>query len=146
MQADELVKAREEQRKPVLDEGKKVNFFPLWKPQQGVVEEPEDEEEYLSLREDERPYIALRKKQEIRREEPRKPVLDEEKKEDFFPKWQPQMGVVEDNEEEEGNLTLGEDGRPYIALRKDKKEATKHLASNQEQRRQERRKSANTRL
>ena len=128
-------KAQEERRKTVLDEGKKVDFFPPWKPQQGVVEEPEGEEEYLSIGEYGRPYIALRKKQEIRREEGRKPVLDEEKKGDIFPKWQPQLGVVEDNEEEEGYLTVGADGRPYIALkrkqeiRKDKKEATEHLGA-----------------
>ena len=72
-------KARE-RRKTVLDEGKKVDFFPQWKPQQGVVEEPEEEEEYLSIGENGRPYIAFRKKQEIRREEKRNPVLDEEKK------------------------------------------------------------------
>ena len=42
---------------------------------------------------------------------------------------------IEDNEEEEGYLTEGEDRRPYIALRrkqeirKDKKEATEHLGA-----------------
>ena len=66
MQAKKLGKAREEQRKPVLEEGKKVNFFPKGKPQQGVVEETEEEEEYLAIGEDGRPYITLRKKQEIR--------------------------------------------------------------------------------
>ena len=34
------------------DKGKKVDLFPQWKPQQGVVEEPEEVEEYLSVRED----------------------------------------------------------------------------------------------
>ena len=112
-----MCKPREEQRKPVLDEGKKIDFFPQWKPQQGVVEETEKEEEYLSVGEDGRPYIALRKKQEIGQEQ-RKPILDEEEKVDFFPQWKPKQGVVEETEEEEGYLSVGEDGRPYIALRK----------------------------
>ena len=58
VQAEEMDKAREGRRKIVQDEGKKVDFFPQWKPQQGVVEEPEEEEEYLSLGEDGRPYIT----------------------------------------------------------------------------------------
>ena len=89
MQAEKLGKAREEQRKPVLEEGKKVDFFPQGKSQQGVVEETEEEEEYLARGEDGRPYIAVRKKQEIRRDDQKKPVLDEKKKVDFFPKWKP---------------------------------------------------------
>ena len=112
-----MCKPREEQRKPVLDEGKKIDFFPQWKPQQGVVEETEKEEEYLSVGEDGRPYIALRKKQEIGQEQ-RKPILDEEEKVDFFPQWKSKQGVVEETEEEEGYLSVGKDGRPYIALRK----------------------------
>ena len=91
---------------------------PQLKPQQGVVEETEEEEEYLSVVEDGRAYIALRKKQEIGREEQRNPVLDKEKKVDFFSKWQPQLGVVEVNEEEEGYLTMGEDLRTYNALKR----------------------------
>ena len=65
VQGDEMGKVREERKKPDLDE----DFFPQWKPQQGIVEEAVEEEEYLSVGEDGRPYIALRKKQEIRREE-----------------------------------------------------------------------------
>ena len=42
MQAEKLGKEREEQRKPVLEEGKKVDFFPQGKSQQGVVEETEE--------------------------------------------------------------------------------------------------------
>ena len=69
----------------------------------------------------------------------RKHVLEEEKNVDFFPKGQPQLEVIEENEEEEGYLTVGEDGRedgrPYIPLRrkqetrKDKKEATEYLGA-----------------
>ena len=78
------------------------------------------QEEYLAKGDDGRPYIVVRKKQEIRQEDQNKPVLDEEKKVDFFPKWQPRQGVVEETEEEEEYLTIGEDGRPYIAFRKKK--------------------------
>ena len=35
VQANKIGKSREERRKPVLDEGKKVNFSPQLKPQQG---------------------------------------------------------------------------------------------------------------
>ena len=44
---------------------------------------------------------------------------EEEEKIDFFPQWKPpQGGVVEENEEEEEQyMTIGEDGRPYIAVR-----------------------------
>ena len=69
VQADKICKSREEQRKPILDEGKKVDFFPQWTPQQGVVKETEEEEGYLSVGEDGRPYIALRKKHDIGQEE-----------------------------------------------------------------------------
>ena len=52
----------------------------------------------------------------------RKHVLEEEKNVDFFPKGQPQLVVIEENEEEEAYLTVGEDGRedgrPYIPLRR----------------------------
>ena len=83
MQAKKLGKTGEEQRKPIQEEGKKVDFFPQGKSQQGVVEEMEEEEEYLAIGEDRRPYITVRKKQEIRWEDQKKPVLDEEKKVDF---------------------------------------------------------------
>ena len=46
-QEKENCKSREEGRKPILDEEKKIDFFPQWKPQQGVIEETEEEEEYL---------------------------------------------------------------------------------------------------
>ena len=58
VQADEMFKSREEPRKSVLNERKKVDFSPQWKPQQGVVEETEQKEEYLSVGEEGRPYIA----------------------------------------------------------------------------------------
>ena len=54
-----------------------------------------------------RPETVHGIKEEIRdKTRQRKPVLDEEKKGDFFLKWQPQLGVVEDNEEEEGYWLL----------------------------------------
>ena len=66
MQAKKSGRAREEQSIPVLEEGKEVDFFQQGKSQQGVVEETEEEEEYLTIGEDGRPYMAIRKKQEIR--------------------------------------------------------------------------------
>ena len=54
---------QEEQRKPVLIEEEEIDFFPQWKPQQGVIGETKEEEEYLVLGEDGRSYIAVRRKQ-----------------------------------------------------------------------------------
>ena len=66
-----------------------------------VVEEMEEKEKYLAIGEDGRPWIAVRKKQEIRREDSKKPVS--------------QQGVAEEVDEEKEYLAIGEDGRPYIA-------------------------------
>ena len=55
-------KVRQELRKPVLDKEKKIDFYPQWKPQQGVREEEEEGKEYMSEGEDVRPCIKLRKK------------------------------------------------------------------------------------
>ena len=84
----------------------KIDFFPQWKPPQGVVEEEEEEEEqYMTIDEDGRPYIAVRRK-----------LRDKQEKEGQ--EWRPMQGVVEENkEEEEQYMTIGEDGRPYIAVR-----------------------------
>ena len=46
-----------------------------------------EEEEYLAIGGDGRPYIAVRKKQGTRREDQKKPAADAEKKEDFFLVW-----------------------------------------------------------
>ena len=43
---------RQEQRRPVLEKEKKIDFYPKWKPQQGVREEEKEGEEYLSEVED----------------------------------------------------------------------------------------------
>ena len=40
-----LEQEEEERRKPVLNEEEKIDFFPQWKPQQGVIGEEEDEKE-----------------------------------------------------------------------------------------------------
>ena len=56
-------KIRQELRRHVLDKEKKIDIYPQWKPQQGVREEEEEGEEYLSEGEDGRPYIKLRSKQ-----------------------------------------------------------------------------------
>ena len=37
VQTAEICEQREEQRNPVLNEEKKIDFFPQWKPQQGVI-------------------------------------------------------------------------------------------------------------
>ena len=43
---------RQEQRRPVLDKEKKIDFYPQWKPQQGVREEEKEAEHHLSEVED----------------------------------------------------------------------------------------------
>ena len=56
--------------------------------------------------------------QELEREERRlKEGKEEEEKIDFFPTWKQVQGVRNDAEEEEQYMTIGEDGRPYIAVR-----------------------------
>ena len=77
---------------------------------------------------DGRPYIAVRKRLGMKREDQKKPAADVEKKEDFFPVWQKRQGVVEEEEvEEEGDmeeyLAKREDWRYYIGLRKKKEES-----------------------
>ena len=47
-----LEQEKEQQRKPFPNEEKKLDFFPQWKPQQGVIGETKEEEEYLALGED----------------------------------------------------------------------------------------------
>ena len=41
-------KILQEQRRPVLEKEKKIDFYSQWKPQQGVREEEEEGEDYLS--------------------------------------------------------------------------------------------------
>ena len=60
-------KIRQELKRPALEKEKRIDFYPRWKPQQGVREEEEEGEEYLSKGEDRRPYIKLRRKQTIGR-------------------------------------------------------------------------------
>ena len=86
---------RQELRRPVLDKEKKIDFYPQWKPQQGVREE-EEGEEYLSVGEDGRPYIKLRRKQTIGR--------NRKKAEE----------ICRPEGEREEYLSEGEDGRPCI--------------------------------
>ena len=43
LQAIRRLEQEEEQRKPILNEEKKIDFFPQWKPQQGVIGEKEVE-------------------------------------------------------------------------------------------------------
>ena len=46
-------------------------------------------------------------------EKGRKTIREEEEKIDFSPQWKPPQGVIEETEEEEEqNITTGEDGRP----------------------------------
>ena len=55
--------------------------------------------------------------------------MGEEEKTDFFPQWKPPQGGVEETKEGEQYMTTGEDGRPYIAVRRrqeDKKENKVH--------------------
>ena len=49
----------------------------------------------------------------------RKTIMEGEEKIVFFPQWKPPQGVVEEEEEEEEQyMTIDEDGRPYIAVRR----------------------------
>ena len=62
----------------------------------------------MTLGEDGRPYIAVRRKQEERKENKQervKPTISDQREE---------KDVIEEKEQ---YLTIGEDGRPYIAVR-----------------------------
>ena len=52
-------------------------------------------------------------KQELRR---LKSAKEKEEKINFFPTWKPAQGVTDNTEDEEQYMTIGEDGRPYIAV------------------------------
>ena len=88
-----------------MGEEEKIDFFPQWQPLQGVVEETEEGEQYMTTGEDGRPYIAVRMRQE-------------DKKENKVHKERKEQRVIEENEEEEQYMTVDEDGRPYIAVRR----------------------------
>ena len=102
-------KTRRSKETPV-DEEKKAYFFPTWQLRQGVVEEKEEEEEYLAIGEDERPYIALRKKKEERnlesedkkKEEEERNIENEDKNKEEGKKERNQES--EDMKKEEGEL------------------------------------------
>ena len=107
----------EERRKTIKKEEKKIDFFPQWKTPQGVIEETEEEEQYMTIGEDGRPYIAVRMKQggkqENEEQEWRTEIEQGETQKDDYTRRR-QEEVVE---EEEQFMTIGEDGRPYIAVR-----------------------------
>ena len=60
----------------------------------------------MTTGEDERPYIAVRMRQE-------------DKKENKVHKERKEQRVIVENKEEEQYMTVDEDGRPYIAVRKE---------------------------
>ena len=76
-------------------------------------EKIEDEEEYLAMGRDGRPYTAVRKRLGMKGEDQKKPAADAKKKEDFFLVWQIRQGVVVEEEEEEGDMV------EYLAKRED---------------------------
>ena len=94
------------ERKTIMGEEEKIDFFPQWQPPQGVVEETEEGEQYMTTGEDGRPYIAVRMRQE-------------DKKENKVHKERKEQRVIVENKEEEQYMTVDEDGRPYIAVRKE---------------------------
>ena len=60
---------QEERRlKDVKEKEGRINFFPTWKPAQGVKNNAEEEEQYMTIGEDGRPYIAVRRKPEEEKE------------------------------------------------------------------------------
>ena len=69
---------------------------------QGVRNDVEEGEQYMTTGEDGRPYVAVRGKVE----EDKGKLQREDKPEH------------DDGEEEEQYMTIGEDGRPYIAIRR----------------------------
>ena len=75
---------------------------------QGLIQEMEEEEQYMTFGEDGRPYIAVRRKQEERKEN------EQERVKPAISDPQAEEDVIE---EEEQYLTIGKDGRPYIAVR-----------------------------
>ena len=100
---------QEERRlKDVKEKEGRIDFFPTWKPAQGVKNNAEEEEQYMTIGEDGRPYIAVRRKTEEEKEKVQEEVIhavfSQREEEDWI-------------EEEEQYLTIGADGRPYIAVR-----------------------------
>ena len=90
-----------------------------------TIEETEEEEQSMTIGEDGRPYIAVRMKQggkqENEEQEWRTEIEQGETQKDDYTRRR-QEEVVE---EEEQFMTIGEDGRPYIAVRirqRDKRE------------------------
>ena len=86
----------------------RIDFFPTWKPAQGVKNNAEEEEQYMTIGEDGRPYIAVRRKTEEEKEK-----VQEGATQTVFKQQEEEDGM----EEEEQYLTIGADGRPYIAVR-----------------------------
>ena len=74
----------------------------------------------------------LQRIQELEQEvRSKKSAREEEEKIDFFPAWKPAQGVMKNTEEEEQYMTIGEDGRPYIALRRKGKRTSRKELSQQ---------------
>ena len=72
-------------RKSAREEEEKIDFFPAWKPVQGVMKNTEEEEQYMTIGEDGRPYIAVRRKQEERKEneqEEANPMISNQREEE----------------------------------------------------------------
>ena len=86
----------------------------------GVVEEIEDERMRQIIKEHEEEMARIRQQiQELEQEERRlKDMKEKEGRIDFFPTWKPVQGVKNNAEEEEQDMTIGEDGRPYISVRR----------------------------
>ena len=51
-----------------MGEEEKIDFFLQWQPPQGVIEENEEEEQYMTVDKDGRPYIAVNRKQGVKQE------------------------------------------------------------------------------
>ena len=75
---------------------------------QGVKNNAEEEEQYMTIGEDGRPYIAVRRKTEEEKEK-----IQEGATHTVFKQREEEDGM----EEEEQYMTIGADGRPYIAVR-----------------------------
>ena len=99
------------ERKMILGEEKKIDFFPQWKQLQGVVEEDKEEEQYMTVDENWRLYIAVRRRQRDKQEKEEREWGTEIRKEKV------EQMIEEETEEEEYYMTIREDGRSYIIVR-----------------------------
>ena len=96
--------------------GKKENEVQGWRTEQRLIEEYEEEEEqYKTIDEDGRPYIAVRMKQGDKQENKEQEWRTEKGQGNAQEKTE--QRIIEETKEEEQYMTIGEDGRLWLCLK-----------------------------